>query len=168
MKRIFAATHGERGSGPNPAMTDAGYRAVSALARYLPEAPGRVHVGVGQRHYNVAHALNLHKHPAIHYSDLWGSAASVDLIAATGKKTVFLPDGRQVPYERYGGWVSMMPAIQAELRSQDVGDRDVICTGRDLIAALGEPIDNVKMASVYEITISDDGGISHRLIGTAA
>lgn len=169
MKRIIAFTHGETEFGPNPRLIDKGHTAVYSLRRYLPDPVRQVHAGMGARHCDVVNELGLGNNPNCYYSEVWGSATKVLEVPSRGvpRKYAFFAHGEKLAYDRYGGWADLMPAIVSKLRSHDVGDNDVICAGRDLMAALGVPIQEAKMAAAYEITVADNGHITHRLLGVA-
>jgi hypothetical protein len=146
-KEIFIATHGDKYSGVNPAMTPKGFDEVRILRGFLPENPSLVISGIGQRQLDVAEALGL----TPDRNEQWaGDGDSMEII--DGKKFAILADGSSIELEKYTVLKDTTPLAIAGVTA--LPHNAVICGGRPIMIMLGVP--SGKSASVYKVVISDD------------
>lgn len=151
MKHVYVVTHGSKFPGPNPGMTEEGFKQVRALRPLLPDEVGDVVCGTGLRHLDVAKALDL---TPTRYTAAVGGPESGEVNKAGVVDEVLLADGTKVPYSVYTtptDGTKGMEAVICSLRPDSV-----VCAGRPSMVMLGMAEGDTKSAAVYRLTIKAD------------
>jgi len=145
-KTVYVVNHGDKYSGTNPGMTEAGKAQVSALKPLLPVNPPLLITGAGKRHDDVREALNFNGCPTI-WTPSVGGPESLEII--DGKKVVIMADGKTVPLDSFPVGKDRTAAMLAVL--EDAPDNAVICAGRPAAISLG--VKDAKSAAVYRVNV---------------
>lgn len=149
MAAIFVVTHGEKGQGQNPNMTEKGFGDVKELRKFLPttEEIPLVLRGEAARHEDVRNALGFRHYPNQGVSALWGGCGSGQK-ALDGKVVIILAHGTVVPYDPES-ILDLQLSIVAKLNK--LPNNTVICAGRELAAALLGDLSKAASGAVYLI-----------------
>ncbi len=163
-KTVILVTHGEKEKGPNPGMTEEGFKRVAVLLleldKLLPNGPTELHFGSGQRHIDVVKALGFSTKDGF-LSDLWGGPGSLE--KTPEGKIIVLADGTAVAFEKcytirhLGG--ELISKIIAELPGNSV-----ICSGRPVLVRLGRKPEECESGAIYALRVMDDGSIEIELL----
>lgn len=145
---VLVGTHGEKGQGSDPCMTDKGFRQVASLREHLPNEVPVVWAGEARRHDNVAKALGLDQHPNRWWSAVWGAAGSLERHG--DRKVLVFPDGREVPFERTTSGEDGGPSVKAKILG--LHHNAVVCAGREVLIALGLTLAEAKSGALYRVT----------------
>jgi len=145
-KEIYAVTHGEKGSGPNPGMTEKGKKDVAKLKPYLPENPSDIICGTGQRHLDVAEALNL---TPTNWTAVVGGPESLQKMI--NEYLIILANGKPLYQETYTTLADTAPSTLSKI--VNAPDKTIVCAGRPCMIMLG--VADAKGAAVYKITVAE-------------
>lgn len=146
-KTVYVVNHGDKNTGINPGMTEAGFSQVNALKTLVPADPPLIICGAGKRHDDVRVALDFPGSPTVVWTPSVGGPESLEKI--DGRNMVVMADGKTVPLESFPVGKDRTAAMLAVL--EDAPDNAVICAGRPAAISLG--VKDAKSAAVYRINI---------------
>lgn len=130
---IYIITHGEKGHGTNPGLTEAGRRQIETLP--VPNGITQVIVGTGKRFSDtLAIVKNRVGNVPVKFSPLCGSADSGEK-SETGFK-VALADGTNVEVGDYIGLIGT-PGIDLTAWLGSLADNTLLCAGREFLGGIG-------------------------------
>jgi hypothetical protein len=130
---IYIATHGEKGQGANPGLTETGKAQIAALP--IPDGITQVVVGTGRRFCDILAAVKDRVgNVPVKYSPLCGSADSGEK-SETGFN-VTLADGTSV---EIGGYIGLIgtPGIDLVAWLGSLPDNTLLCAGREFLGGIG-------------------------------
>lgn len=148
---VFLVTHGAKQRGVDPLMKPEEIQKVANLRQFLPVSPTCVVCGTGQRHQDVADALDL---TPTQYSGVAGDPESLEIITVNGegkREIVRLSYGKIIPLAMCSTPEDMEPAVKAKMLAAPANA--IWCSGRPTMIALG--LKNAKSGTVYRIDKAD-------------
>lgn len=130
---IYIITHGEKGHGINPGLTEAGKEQIATLP--IPDGITQVIVGTGKRFSDILLGIKEHVgNVPVKFSPLCGSADSGEK-SETGFK-VALADGTIVEIGDYIGLIGT-PGIDLVAWLGSLADNTLLCAGREFLGGIG-------------------------------
>jgi len=143
---IHAVTHGQKNSGPNPELTEAGKDEIASLKKHINEVKfDQIIVATGTRFLMTLESLGFSKTEA-KFSPLLGSADSGEK-AESGYKGL-LADGTLVDIDDYIGIIGT-PGVDLWVWLQSLSGNVLLVTGREFMGGL--EVDDATPSTVYRI-----------------
>lgn len=134
--KVYLVTHGKKGSGTNPGLTEEGRAAITKLI--LPDGIRLVIVGTGKRFLDTLQALNEQLGDVqVTYAPICGTADNCEK-AGDNSYEMELANGSRVPTTSYLGLIGT-PGINLRIFMIAQPEGTLLIVGREFLEGIGFP-----------------------------